>query len=391
MEDKNKSDNRSKTTVRTFAIASFLHDLGSDMVFSVWPLYVTSVLGANATVLGLIDGLGDAIVSISQAASGYLSDRLKKRKIFVWLGYLFGSISRLGYAFAPTWQFLIPFRVIDRSGKMRDAPRDVIISEVTTTATRGTSFGVLRAMDNLGAVFGILAAIFLVERIGFRNLFLLAAIPSLLAVAIIILFIKKEGREEIKLFKGIQFKDVSFNMKLYTLLSAIFALGSFSYSFLLLYAHNRGVTIAAVPIFYLLFTLIAAIFSLPFGKLSDKIGRKAVLYLAFLFWIGVSIVAVFVKSGFGLIGLFVLYGLHKAALEPVQKSFVTELSPKEFIGSSIGGFQMIIGLCSLPASFVAGLLWDKVGHVAPFYYSAILTIIATTILIMVKDNSQTAL
>ena len=112
------NQNKTKKTIRTFASASFLNDLGSDIIYPIWPLFVTSVLHANMEVLGFIDGLGDAIVSISQAASGYLSDKIRKRKIFIWTGYFFGSISRIGYAISATWQHLIPFRILDREGKI---------------------------------------------------------------------------------------------------------------------------------------------------------------------------------------------------------------------------------------------------------------------------------
>src|ERR1041385_1631616 len=150
-----------KKIITGLSLASFFHDVGSDMVFSVWPLFVTSVLGANMATLGFIDGIGDAVVSISGAIGGYLSDRLRKRKIFVWTGYLFGGIARVGYALSPSWQWLIPFRLLDRSGKLRGAPRDAILSESSTNTTRGGRFGILRAMDNAGAVVGIMLAIFL--------------------------------------------------------------------------------------------------------------------------------------------------------------------------------------------------------------------------------------
>src|SRR3989344_5468698 len=153
--------------VKVFALASFLHDLGSDIVFSVWPIYVTQILGANMAIVGLIDGIGEALVSISQAVSGYISDRIRKRKLFVWLGYLFGGVARIGYAFAPVWQWLIPFRVLDRSGKIRGTPRDAIISDISTRQNRGKNFGILRMMDNLGAVAGILISIFFLEKVGF--------------------------------------------------------------------------------------------------------------------------------------------------------------------------------------------------------------------------------
>lgn len=380
-----ESKNSPKETLAIFSLASFLHDVGSDMVFSVWPIFVTSVLGANMTVLGLIDGAGDAVVSLSQAISGYLSDRFRKRKFFVWLGYLFGGIARLGYAIAPSWQFLIPFRLLDRSGKIRSAPRDAIISDISTQKNRGRHFGILQAMDNAGAVVGILLAIFLLSKLGYRNLFFLAAIPSFIAVILLIVFVK-ETRTPAPIYKGITLAAIDPNLRLYTILSAFFSLGSFSYSFLLIFAQRQGIPIVVIPIFYLLFTIIAASFSIYFGTLADKVGRKRVLYLSFLFWAGVSVAFIFFRSTISIIIAFVLYGLHKAAIEPVQKTFVAEFAPKGYVASSIGGFQMIVGLCALPASLIAGMLWDKINSAAPFYFSLILTIVAVVLLFFVKEH-----
>jgi hypothetical protein len=167
--------NRTKRFMAVFSSASFLNDFGSDMIYPIWPLFVTSFLGANVAVLGLIDGIGDAVVSMSQAGSGYLSDRLRKRKVFIWTGYLLGSLSRVGYALSTIWQSLIPFRILDRFGKIRGAPRDAIVADVSTRENRGRNFGLLRAMDNLGAVFGIIACTLLFAFIGYRNLSLLAS------------------------------------------------------------------------------------------------------------------------------------------------------------------------------------------------------------------------
>jgi MFS family permease len=124
-----KEKTETKKTLRTFAVASFLNDLGSDIIYPIWPLFVTQVLKANMSALGLLDGLGEALVSLSQAASGYMSDRIRKRKVFIWIGYLCGSASRLGYAASSIWQHLIPFRILDRAGKIRSAPRDALIAD----------------------------------------------------------------------------------------------------------------------------------------------------------------------------------------------------------------------------------------------------------------------
>ncbi|MBI4777999.1 MFS transporter [Candidatus Desantisbacteria bacterium] len=377
-----------RKTVRIFAAASFLNDLGSDIIYPIWPLFVTSVLGANMAVLGFIDGLGDAIVSISQAASGYISDKIRKRKIFIWTGYLCGSLSRIGYALSTVWQHLIPFRILDRAGKIRGAPRDAIIADISTQENRGKNFGLLRAMDHLGAVCGILICILFFKILGYRNLFLIAAIPSVISALLILSLIKERKLLDVRIYKGLTLKNLDKNFKLFLLLSSFFALGSFSYSFLLIYAKEFGFQVAFVPVLYLVFTLVASVVSLPFGRLSDKIGRKQVLIVSYILWGLTCLSFIFVHGYLAIILTFVLYGLHKGAMEPVQKAYVSELSPIEYRASSLGVFNMIVGLCALPASFIAGILWDKINIFMPFYFSIILTIVSIIMLIFVKEEMR---
>ena len=372
--------------IRTFAIASFLNDLGSDMIYPVWPLFVTSFLGANMAVLGFIDGLGEAIVSLAQAFSGYFSDRIRKRKIFIWSGYLMGSLSRIGYAFSGVWQSLIPFRILDRAGKIRSAPRDAIIADISTKADRGRNFGILRAMDNLGAVCGITVCLIFFGLLGYKTLFLIAAVPSAIGTILILTLIREKKRAGSRIYKGLSLKDLDRNFKLFLLLSSFFALGSFSYSFLIIYAKEFGFQTGLVPVLYLIYTVVASIFSLPFGKLSDRTDRKRVLILSFFFWMLVCLSFIIAHTHLTIILTFVFYGLHKGALEPVQKTMVAELAPEAFRASSLGVFQMAIGLCALPASLVAGILWEKAGMFAPFYFSLCLTILSFFMLLFVKEK-----
>jgi MFS family permease len=375
-----------KKTIRTFALASFLNDLGSDMIYPVWPLFVTTVLRANMAVLGFLDGLGDALVSLSQAGSGYISDRIKKRKVFIWTGYLLGALSRLGYSISTSWPHLVPSRVLDRMGKIRSAPRDAIVADVSTTENRGKNFGLLRAMDHLGAVFGILFCIALFSLLGYRLLFALAAIPSVASAFLVFTLIKERKSDAIKIYKGISLKDLDKNFRLFLVLSSLYALGAFSYSFLLIYAKKFGFKLALVPVLYLIFTLSAFLFSYPFGKLSDKVGRKSVLLISYVFWIAVCLGVISEPNRMMVIFVFILYGAHKGALEPVQRTFVCELAPAEFRASCLGAFQMVIGLCALPASFIAGVLWDRLGILVPFYLSLFLTIISGIMLLFVKKR-----
>jgi MFS family permease len=353
-------------------------------------MFVTQVLRANMAALGLLDGLGEALVSLSQAASGYISDRIRKRKIFVWTGYLCGGVSRLGYAASTAWQHLIPFKVLDRMGKMRGAPRDAIVADVSSDANRGRHFGLMRAMDNLGAAFGIVTCILLINVVGLRRLFALAAIPSVIGSMLILARIKEAKPPEKKIFKGMSLKHIDRNLGLTIGLNAVFALGAFSYSFLLVYAKAIGFKVGFVPVLYLIFTASAALLSLPFGRLSDRIGRKAVLFVSFGFWAAVCVGVIAVR-GMSLVPvIFVFYGVHKAALEPVQRTMVAELCPPEFRASVLGGFQMAVGLCALPASLLAGWLWDNVGRAAPFALSIGLTAAAAALLLFVREKRGAA-
>jgi len=378
----------SRKTIRTFAWASFFNDMGSDMIYPIWPLFVTTVLGAPMSVLGFIDGLGEAVVSVSQAVSGYLSDHWRKRKIFIVLGYLFGSLSRVGYAFSSIWQHLIPLKILDRAGKSRGAPRDAVIADLSTQNDRGRNFGLLRAVDNLGAVCGILICIFLFNTAGYRHFFLWAAIPSAISVLLIMLFIKEGQTLRAKIYNRLSFKNLDSNFRLFLAASSVSALGLFSYSFLLIYARDNGFQIGYVPVLYLIFSAVASLFSMPFGTLADKIGRKPVLIASNIFWGIVCAIFIYFSNRYAVIVAFIFFGLHRAAVEPVQKTLVSELAPTDYRASYLGAFQMVIGLCAFPASFIAGILWDKFGIQAPFRLSIGFTVISTVMLLFVKEKTS---
>ncbi len=383
----NPIDNKeNKRTVRIFAWASFLNDMGSDIIYPVWPLFVTEILKANMAVLGFVDGLGEAVVSLAKALSGYWSDRIRKRKVFIWSGYLMGAASRIGYAISTVWQHLIPFRILDRAGKIRGAPRDAIIADVSSNDNRGRNFRLMRMADNLGAVVGILICLALFKKIGYRALFILAAIPSLISVLLILIKIKEPSHTEKVIYKGITLRDLDRNFVLFMILSGIFAIGNFTYSFLLIRAKQIGFPEAFVPVLYLVYTLSASLTAYPFGRLADRIGRKTVMQMSFLLWGLVCLDVIFFQSKIMIFLMFVIYGLHKGALEPVQSTIVSELAPEKFRASSLGTYQMLIGLCAFPASLIAGFLWDKIGALAPFYLSLGLTIVASALMIFVKES-----
>ena len=271
---------------------------------------------------------------------------------------------------------------------MRGAPRDAMIADESTQANRGSRFGLLRTMDNLGSVLGVLFTIAFLGLLGYRKIFWLAAIPSIIAVILVMFIIKERKAPESKIFKGFSLKFLQRDFKLFLSLNAVFALGAFSYSFLLILAKNHGYRDVTIPILYLVFSAVASLFSLPFGKLADKIGRKKVMLVAFLLWVVVCLGAIFFTSIWIIPVIFVLYGLHRGALEPVQKTLASELAPVDYRASSLGAFQLITGFAALPASLGAGLLWVRFGDTIPFVVSLGLTVVAGLLLLFIRENNK---
>ncbi len=286
----------------------------------------------------------------------------------------------LGYIISSAFPSLLFFRMLDRSGKMRDAPRDAIIADESTAADRGGNFGILRTFDNLGAVGGIVAVLVLLPVLSIRSVFLIAAVPSFVA-ALLVIFAIREKHNGITLFSGFCFTGVAPALKRFFAASVLFSLGTFSYSFLLLYARDFGIPLLQVPLFYLLFTLVASLGSYPFGWLSDKIGRRAVVAMSFLLWAMTAGIFLSRPGLFGIILAFVCYGLHSAAFETVPRAYVAELSPRDRRASCLGAFKLGTGLAALPASLAAGLLWQYAGFAAPLYFSLGTTFLALLVLL----------
>ena len=376
---------KSKKTLGIFSAASFLNDLGAEMLFPIWPLFVRNFLGLPLSFLGVVDGLGDALNAISQVFSGYFSDRFKKRKPFISAGYFLAFLGRLGVSFSAGPGSLIGFRSLDRLGKLRDAPRDAYLAEEYERKERGTSFGILRAFDNLGAVFGILASLALFPLLGFRPLIMLAALPTLFSVILVTGFIRERhnGRA---VFHGVRFKDFSKPLKRLFASVAVFALGLFSYSFVLIGAEELGFSQRNVIVLYLVFTLSSVFAAVLAGRLSDKIGRKWTLGMSYIFWMIPLAGFIFLASGAAVWLLFVAYGFFKGSFETVSRVFAADLAPAELAGSILGSLQLVMGLLAFPASFLAGILWDAFGFRAPFAVSLLLSFISLIILLSVKEQ-----
>ena len=375
-------------------LVSLFTDLSSQMVFPLIPLFLTTVLGAGVYAVGIVEGAAETAASLLKVISGYWSDKIKKRKPFVLFGYSLSSITKPLFAFANIWSFVLFIRVVERIGKgLRTAPRDAIVAESCDESVRGKAYGFHRAMDGIGSVLGAILAFLLLPVLGYRNIFLLAFIPSIIAV-LIILFIKeknaptkKETREtSIKL----SFKELSMNLRMFIIVSSIFALGHFGYAFLLLRAKDIGLADNIAILLYVIFYIVYTICIIPFGILSDKIGRKPILIMGYLVFAITSIGLIFISNIYGILLFFVIYGIFYAMIDGVQRAFIVDLAPKHLKATALGAFHTSIGLVALPGGLIAGLLWDIISPEATFVYGFALSIISMGLFIFVKTNTRYA-
>jgi MFS family permease len=378
---------------------SLFTDLSSQMVFPVIPLFLLG-LGASAWVVGLVEGAAETTASLLKVFSGYWSDKIKRRKPFVFAGYGLSSITKPLFAIAQTWPFVLLFRVVERVGKgVRDAPRDAIVAESVDVSIRGKAYGFQRAMDGIGSFSGaILAVLFLTffatnnELTTYRNLFLIAFFPGIIGVLCILLL--KEKRQPVDAQKKhstpfrISMKKLPRNLQIFILVSTIFALGNFGYAFLILKAKNIGFSDTTALLLYILFYIVYTLFTIPAGMLSDKIGRKPVLITGYVFFAITSVCLLFTSQLIMLVAVFILYGVFFGLIDGVQRAFVVDLAPKDLKGTALGTFHTATGLIALPAGFVAGLLWSVYSPQATFLFALGLTLVALLLFIFVKNNMK---
>ncbi|MFH1321448.1 MAG: MFS transporter [Bacteroidota bacterium] len=371
-------------------LVSLFTDLSSQVVFPLIPLFLTSVLGAGASVVGIVEGAADTTASLLKVVSGYWSDKIKKRKPFILAGYFLSSITKPLFAFANIWSFVLFFRVIERIGKgLRAAPRDALVAESCDESVRGKAFGFQRTMDGIGSVVGATLAYLLLQVLGYRDIFLLAFIPAILAV-FIILFIKEKNAPEKEKTKEISikpsFRELPVNLKLFIIVSSVFTLGHFGYAFLLLKAKDIGFDDSTAILFYVLFYIVYTIFTTPAGILSDKIGRKPVLIAGYLIFAVTSFGLIFASDIYSIIIFFAIYGIFYAMIDGAQRAFVVDLAPAHLKATALGTFHAAVGLVALPGGFLAGFLWDNISPEATFIYALILTIISIVLFVFVKET-----
>ncbi len=380
--------NQNNKNIWWLGLVSFINDTASDMILPILPLFIKEIGGAGFA-LGLISGLGESVASLFKMLAGFWSDRLGKRKPFVFVGYSISSFCKLLFSVAAIWPQVLFLRVFERLGKgIRSAPRDAILAASTNAKTRGKWFGIHRAFDSGGAVFGSVLALvlFWVFKMDFRNIFLLAGIVSF--VSLIPLVFVKEKKHTPHKTTNLQFeiKNLSGSLKLFMVVATLFALGNFSYMFFVLKSqpHFTDRFAITVPIIlYIVYNSSYALFAIPSGFLSDKIGRKNVLFMGYGLFALVCIGFIFAQSLVFFIILFLLFGLNYAFVDSNQRAFVADLASEDIRGTALGTFHMLISLVALPGGLIAGFLWDLSPNFT-FIYGAIISFIVVTLFSIIK-------
>ncbi|MDX8482000.1 MFS transporter [Mesorhizobium sp. VK24D] len=388
----------SRNTV-LLALASLFADISTEMLYPVLPIFLTQTLHASGGVVGLIDGIAQATQNIVQGLSGWLSDRLQKRKSIALAGYLLAAVAKPLTGAATIWPVVLGARFVERLGTgFRSAPRDALIASSVAECHRGKAFGLEGIGDNFGAFLGPLLAVLLLTalQVDIRWIFYLAFVPGLLAFLMVALVREQPLAVAAKATIDVNLRRFPRAYWTYLLVIALFGVGNSSNAFLILQTQDIGASLETTVLIYAGFNLVAALISYPAGSLADRFGRKGVLLASFIIFL-------IAYSGFAairniyLIGLlFAFYGLYQGIFRSVGKAFASDFVPQPLRASSIGWYSSTVGLLELVASLVAGQLWDHVSHEAVFIYGAIFAVVGCVGLLALipwqtdRDRASTA-
>ncbi len=382
--------------IRVLGWVSFFTDVSSEMILPILPLFLKNVLKTTMTSIGLIEGVAEATASLLKVVSGVWSDRSQRRKPFIVAGYGLSTVVKPLLALTSNWVQVLGIRFTDRVGKgIRTSPRDALIADTSGIASRGRSFGFHRALDTLGAAVGTLAAFLLLSwKIqAYRLVFLLSVVPGLVAVFLLLFLLnEKPGTPRLGEAGGWQlpFRELPVDFWFLLGILAVFSFANVSYAFFILKINQIGISAAMVPLVYLFYNLVYATFAMPFGALSDKMGRERLLLLGFflmtlLLW-GFSKATAAWQAWV----LFFVYGLTSAITETVPRALISDWAKKTSRGSALGIYHMAIGLTALPASFIFGAIWHAQGARVAFQYGTTVGAAAVLLLVIFRQKRISA-
>ena len=378
-------------TVFILGVVSLLTDASSEMIYPLLPLFLATTLGTGAAFIGLIEGVAESTASLLKLLSGWWSDRLGRRKAIVVGGYTLSACARPLVALAGTGWHVLAVRFTDRVGKgLRTAPRDALIAAAAPPESWGKAFGFHRAMDHAGAVIGPLIAFVLLSTVvhDLRTVFALAAIPGLLAVAVLIARVADAPPAAREAAGPPRLSLAPFPARFRAVLAviALFTLGNSSDAFLLLKAHAVGIGTASVPLLWIVLHLSKAFSSTPAGMLSDRIGRPRLIIAGWLVYAGVYGGFAVADHAWQIWALFVVYGLFFGLTEGVEKAYIADLAPPDLRGTAYGLYHAAVGLTALPASLLMGLVWEHVSPAAAFTVGAALALASAVLFLLVLGS-----
>ena len=370
--------------VVALGFTSLLTDVSSEMIVPLLPAFVTGTLRASVASLGVIEGVAECTATMLRVFSGWLSDRMGRRKPFMMFGYGLSTAAKGALALAGSWPMVLALRFSDRVGKgLRNPPRDALIADSVSPAQIGRAFGLHRAMDTLGAALGPLAAFFLLRAWpgALRRVFLLATVPAALSLLVLALFVRAPrvsprppGVSGLGAWGGLGAPVYRF-----IAVAAVFSLAGSSMAFVLLRAGQAGFTAAQVPLVYMVYNLVYALLAWPLGRLSDRVGRRPLLFAAYLSFAACYALLAAQASRLAVAAAFVGLGVHSALLEGAQRSMLADLVGAGRRGTAYGLYYAAVGAALLPASVVGGLLWDRFGPAATFGAGAALALTAAVL------------
>src|SRR5256712_4353368 len=349
--------------VVVLGVVSLFTDISSEMILPILPFFLIQVLGANALIVGIQEGLADGVVSFMKVFSGRFSDAAGKRKRFVGTGYALSTLMKALFPFAQSWPEFLGMRIVERTGKgVRDAPRDALLTESTPAETLGKAFGFHRSMDTTGAIAGPIITLVLLATIAaspgipnYRLILLLAAIPAVISVFIVFLVREPVRQRAPKQPLRVTFHGIPKPLWTFIGIASIFSFADFSYAFLLLRAGIHGTTVAIL--LYVVYNIVYAAHAFPAGILSDRVGRKPVVLTGYIAFIGMATLLVFSDLLATLVLAFVLYGLSYGMAEGTQRALVADFAPPNIKATGLGAYHTCVGAVKLASGVVAGLLW----------------------------------
>ena len=379
------------------SLTSFLTDVSTDMIINLVPLFLFNVLGVRTGIIGLIEGAAEATASLLKLFSGWLSDQMGSRKWVAVAGYGISALSKPFYYVASTWVLVAAVRWADRVGKgVRTAPRDALIADSVDTGKRGLAFGFQRTADSAGAMLGLAIAFVIVWQVQagaatlslttFQTAVLISLAPAFLAVLALAVGAKDVPLPHSKERPKIRLRGLGRSFFTFMIIVAVFDLGNFSDAFLILRAQERGVSVLGIMGILILFNAIYAAISTPAGSLSDRVGRRRVMIGGWLIYAAVYLGFAVAGQTWQIWTLYAIYGVYYGLTFGTAKALVADLAPLELRGTAFGTYNATLGLIDLPASLIAGVLWQGIaswsgfGPSAPFYFGAAMALVAAVAL-----------